>query len=129
MFAYPEISVAEAYVGKKIINYGSTKWKDEYNRLLRRCDCPICVGLSLKERKRELSQGKSAGFNARAIHNAYHYHNELTIAKERVGTDGYIHYIDKRVKKSSPFYKMLWRCIRKNSLRNQPTLDAFLRKI
>jgi hypothetical protein len=71
MFAYPDISVAEAYMGKKTISYGSTKFKDDYSRLLLRCDSPICLGLSLKERKKELSQGKSAGFNARAIHNAY----------------------------------------------------------
>nr|WP_162306823.1 hypothetical protein [Candidatus Prometheoarchaeum syntrophicum] len=129
MFTYPEKSIAEPYIGIKIITYGSTKWKDGYDRLFMWWDCPIYLGLSLIERKNDLSQGKSIGFNARTIHNAYHNHNELTIEKERVGSDGFIHNIAKRVKKSGPFYKMLWRCIRKNFLKNQPTLAAFLRRI
>ncbi|MHA1522694.1 MAG: hypothetical protein ACTSRK_21215, partial [Promethearchaeota archaeon] len=90
-------------------------------------ECPICDGLSLGERKKNLSQGKSAGFRARAVHNAFHYNLELQTARSLQGTDSYKPYIEKRVKKSSGFYKMLWKLIKKyyNPLQSL-TLDAYL---
>lgn len=127
MLSYPDCSIAEAYIGKKKINYGSTSWNSEWDPLLLRCECPICEGLTLTERKSILSQPKSEGFNARAIHNAYHYYNELQIAKDFQGTDKYFSYIENRVKSSSGFYKMLWKVIKKYYSPSQSLrLDSFL---
>ena len=126
MFAYEDNAVAEAYIGNKKISYGSTYWKDEWDELLMRCECPICQGLSLAERKEALSMGKSEGFNNRAMHNAFHYFLELQMAKELAGTDRYERFIDNRVK--GGFYGMFWKAIKKNRPTQQPTLDAFIKQ-
>jgi hypothetical protein len=128
MLSYYDKSVSEAYLGNKKINYGSCLWKSEFDALLLRCACPICEGLSLGQRKEVLSNSTTAGFRARAIHNAYHYRTELEIAQELQGTDNYFPYIDQRVKGSSGFYKMLWKVVKKYFDPLQTlTLDAFLK--
>lgn len=128
MLSYEDISVAEAYMGKKKIKYGNTKWRELWDEPLLRCECPTCLGLSLTERKLKLGMKKTEGFDNRAVHNAYHYNSELTIAREKAGTKGYTNYINKRVNKSSGFYKMLWRVV-KNHIKSKKytTLDAFMK--
>jgi hypothetical protein len=130
MFCYEDISIAECYCGKsKSISYGSSKWKPEWNTLLKRCTCPICKSLSLREKKDAMGKAKAKGFYNRAIHNAYHYWQEFQRAKELSGTKKHETYIDNRVKKSSGFYQMFWRVIKKVfEPSSQLTLDTFLKQ-
>jgi hypothetical protein len=130
MLAYPDFSCAEAYIGNRTdVNYGSNYWKESLNPYLMRCDCPICRGLSLAERKEALGLEKSAGFYNRAVHNAYHYYNEIEIARELVERpDLYEKYLDERVATSGSFAKGFWKAIKKyfKPKGSQNNLDAFL---
>ena len=128
-FGYRDYSVSEAYIGQKDINYGNTEWKDEWDTLLLRCDCPVCKGLSLKQRINTMRIKGTEGFRNRAIHNAYHYYLELQTGRELMGTDKYEKLINKRVKGSSGFYKMFWKAIKHHIKPYQNVkLDSFIKK-
>jgi len=94
-------------------------WQNNLDLKLKECECPICIGLSLNERKIILGQS----FKARAIHNAFVYLEEREIARELIGTKKYLPYLKKRFK--TGFWKKFLRKIEES--RHQKDLDFFLK--
>jgi len=86
------LGVNEAKISDRASTFGITKWKDAHDQLLRDCDCPVCKGLSLNDRKKALK----ATFGARCIHNAFIYLQERQLAKEMIGGLAYGRYLEKR---------------------------------
>jgi len=62
--------------------------------LLEKCKCPVCKGLSLEERLHNLDNAiKNGTFKKRAIHNAWVFNWELTMARRMIGKGRYLDYI------------------------------------
>ncbi|MEX2718458.1 MAG: hypothetical protein Q6370_019340, partial [Candidatus Sigynarchaeota archaeon] len=110
----------EVKVSKNASKFGATRWKDEYNNLLKECGCPACKGLSLVERRELLG----TSFQARAVHNVHVYLEERQIARDMAGTLQYRTYLEKRFERST-FWKLFFKKI--NESRHQKTLDAFIK--
>lgn len=77
-----------------------TKWTDIHDRWLSLCECPVCAGRSLAERKQVLSAGKTEGWLNRCCHNASAYLGEKVVANDLAGTRRYRPYLEKRFQKN-----------------------------
>jgi tRNA-guanine family transglycosylase len=114
------VGVSEVSLTDRKVNFGNTNWTKKHDRLLRACECPVCEGLSLNEKKETLK----GSFKSRSIHNAYHYLEERNIARELVGTSKYYKFLEKRFKKNWLMKKFLKKI---REAKFQPTLDEFLK--
>ena len=115
------VGVSEISISNRKVNFGNTKWTERYDTLLKECECFICDGLSLTERKELLS----TSFQDRATHNAHIFLQERELARELVGTNKYYPYLQNRFKRSYFMKKFLSKI---NESKFQPTIDAFLNK-
>ena len=88
------VGVSEVSISNRTANFGNTKWKDRYDTLLRECECHVCKKSSLTERKKRLS----TSFQDRATHNAYIFLQERELAKELIGTNKHLPYLQNRFK-------------------------------
>lgn len=114
------VGVSEISLTDREVSFGNTNWTEKHDKLLRSCECPICEGLSLSEKKEVLK----GSFKSRAIHNAFHYLEERNIARELVGTSKYYKFLDNRFKKGTLYDKFLKKI---REAKFQPTLDEFLK--
>jgi queuine/archaeosine tRNA-ribosyltransferase len=120
--AYGKISfpgVVEVKISTRESNFGNKIWKPIYDIMLKECECPICKHLSLPQKKTTLADS----FQARCIHNAYVYLQERQIARDMIGTTGYLVYLEKRFDKSY-FWKKFLKHI--NEGRSQKDLNCYL---
>lgn len=104
--AYGKISflgITEVKISKRESLFGAKGWKSDYDKLLKECECPICKGLSLIQKKDILSES----FKARCVHNAFIYLQERDLAREMIGTSKYKIYLENRFKKSYFWRKFL----------------------
>ncbi|HEC40753.1 MAG TPA: hypothetical protein ENI29_21095 [bacterium] len=115
------VGVTEISISNRPVKFGNTKWTEKHDNLLKDCECCVCDGLSLAEKKEQLS----ASFQNRAIHNAHTYLQERELARELVGTNRYYPYLQKRFKRSY-FNKKFLSKVRES--KSQPSIDAFLKK-
>lgn len=84
-------------VGDRFVTPNNKKRKklsDSDKRLLEKCKCPVCKGLSLEERLQNLDNAiKNGTFKRRAIHNAWVFNLELNMAKKMIKKRRYLDYI------------------------------------
>jgi queuine/archaeosine tRNA-ribosyltransferase len=84
-------------VGDRFVTAKSKKrvnLSDHDKEILEKCKCPVCKGLSLEERLRNLDNAiKNGTFKKRAIHNAWVFNWELTMARRMIGRGRYLDYI------------------------------------
>lgn len=99
-------------------------WKDEHERALKECECPVCQGRNLEERKTVLRLEPDPGFKLRCIHNMYHFVKEREIAQELAGSKKYLTYLRRRFKDSIKETAFLRAIIEANS---QTNLDQFFK--
>jgi queuine/archaeosine tRNA-ribosyltransferase len=116
--ALPEI--AEIKMSDRESSFGANKYNNAYDPLLLACECPICKGLSLDERKNVLRNS----FTARATHNAFVFIEERNMAREKIGTPNYRQYLEKRFK-GSWWLKFLNKM---DATNNTKSLDQFFRQ-
>jgi tRNA-guanine family transglycosylase len=114
------VGMSEVSLTDREVSFGNTNWTQKHDRLLKVCECPVCEGLSLSEKKEVLK----ASFKSRAIHNAYHYLEERNIARELIGTKRYYKFLDDRFKKGTLYDKFLKKI---REAKFQPTIDEFLK--
>ena len=113
--------LSEISVSKRKSTYGAMAWRDKHDELLKACECPICGGLSLAERKEILQK-----WRARAVHNAFIYLQERDRARELVGTPRYFRYLEKRYKRAGRWKKLLRKV---KGARSQTTIDQYLKML
>ena len=84
-------------VGDRFVTANSKKrvnLSDHDKELLEKCKCPVCKGLSLEEKLQNLDNAiKNGTFKKRAIHNAWVFNWELTMARRMIGKGRYLDYI------------------------------------
>lgn len=114
------VGKTEVKISKRKSSFGASGWKDEYDQMLKECECPVCRHLSLKQRKELLSES----FKARAIHNAHIYLEEREVARELIGTVQYKRYLQKRFKRSWFWKKFLKRI---DESKHQKELDFYIK--
>jgi tRNA-guanine family transglycosylase len=114
------VGMSEVSLTDREVSFGNTNWTEKHDRLLKACECPVCAGLSLVEKKEVLK----GSFKSRSIHNAYHYLEERNIARELVGTTKYYKYLEKRFKKNWLMKKFLKKI---REAKFQPSIDEFLK--
>lgn len=83
---------------------GRTKLKE--NSLLKSCNCPICSGKSLKERKGFLDNSKKDTFSNRAVHNAYTFKEEEKLFHKAFEESNLLKFLRNRLRKTR-YYKSL----------------------
>jgi queuine/archaeosine tRNA-ribosyltransferase len=121
--AYGKISfpgITEVKISKRKSNFGANKWKPNYDKKLKECNCPICKQLSLNQSKEILAES----FKARGVHNAWVYLQEKQLAKDMIGTPRYKRYLDKRFERSY-FWKKFLKKI--DESKHQKELSCFLK--
>jgi len=70
--------VPEAYIGNGNAKFGVTEWRTSFDSYLSKCDCPMCTGLSLEDKKFVYK----FSFESRLIHNVYQFLKEIELARE-----------------------------------------------
>lgn len=73
------------------------KLSKKEEEILKKCNCPICNGKTLKERKQALDNKFSSTFYNRAIHNAWIFYQENILAKKMIKRGEYYNFIKCRL--------------------------------
>jgi len=84
-------------------SWGYRKWQPWHDTMLKNCECPVCIGLDLNERKTALGFGEHSGkTTARCIHNLFQYKKERDVAREKI-SQGTFHdfLLRKRLRRGS----------------------------
>ncbi|MFW9998307.1 MAG: hypothetical protein ACFFD4_40085 [Candidatus Odinarchaeota archaeon] len=102
------------------------KLDEEGEILLANCGCPVCKGLSPAQRLEILQAGKSRGFHARAIHNAWCVKQEELIANDySCDPDGYTDYLIDRWR-DNRFWKKWFKYMRNRVKKNEIQEDLMI---
>lgn len=113
--------VSEISISGRGSTFGKSTWGEIHDRLLSECNCPVCEGRSLADRKSVLGES----FQDRALHNAFIYLGERDLARELLGTRKYLPYLQKRFSKT-PFWAKFLKKVDEG--RHQKQLEAFLKE-
>jgi|Deesub1362A_J573_1020465.scaffolds.fasta_scaffold00609_20 tRNA-guanine family transglycosylase len=93
-------------IGDRFISPKNGRRKFKEYKLLKECNCPICNGKSLKERKNALDNSKQGTFYKRAIHNAFVFKCEEKAFHNAFEESFLKDFITKRLKKTR-YFKVL----------------------
>jgi len=87
-------------IGDRFISPKNSRKKLMEEHLLSKCECPICVNKSLKERKKALDNSKYGTFYNRAIHNAYIFKKEEHAFHKALETKNVAAFLHERLKRT-----------------------------
>lgn len=93
-------------IGDRFISPNNGRKRLEEDYLLKKCECPICIGKSLNDRKKALDNSKHGTFYNRAIHNAYTFKEEEHEFHKALCDGNLMNFLEKRLG-GSKYYNLI----------------------